>query len=336
VAEEAGDDGLLAIASSAIGQAMMIQGYADQAEPRLSRAVTLFKETGDWSEWIRALGFHGAALVAQGDYAAGLAEILRARARAQEISALSEIVMNNLILASACTMGGDVSRAMDAARRAVETAERSGDRLYVYIGHLWQGWAACRAGQLHAAAASMAKAQAIADALAGPLIYAHQLAAVDAEIAFASGQIETALDMAQRAVGLAEEVDGIQGEGLARRVWGQALAGPAPSAPRGPSACPDTAQDHMPEVLEASRWDEAEAQLAASLRLLLSGHLQLEAARTHLAWGTICRDRGDPDAARAHWEEAAAQFAESELPWELGRVQTLIRALDPGLSGEPQ
>jgi len=52
----------------------------------------------------------------------------------------------------------------------------------------------------------------------------------------------------------------------------------------------------MPGRCEPSlkaQWDEAEAQLAHSLRLLKEGHSRLEAARTRVAWGTVCRDRGD-------------------------------------------
>ena len=69
---------------------------------------------------------------------------------------------------------------------------------------------------------------------------------------------------------IAQEMGGIFGEGLARRVWGQALA-----------------------ALMPQQRDEAEAQLAESLRLLESGQSRLEAARTHVAWGAGGRDRGE-------------------------------------------
>ena len=52
-----------------------------------------------------------------------------------------------------------------------------------------------------------------------------------------------------------------------------------------------------------------------------------EAGRTHVAWGIVCRDRGDVDAARAHWQQAAAQWAESRLPWEMAKVQALMKTL---------
>ena len=77
------------------------------------------------------------------------------------------------------------------------------------------------------------------------------------------------------------------------------------------------------------QWDEAEAQLAESLRLLEAGQSQLEAARTQVAWGTLCRDRGDLAAARAHWERAAAQWEASGLTHELERTRELSARATP-------
>jgi hypothetical protein len=77
-------------------------------------------------------------------------------------------------------------------------------------------------------------------------------------------------------------------------------------------------------ALGARRVQEAEAQLAQSLRLLKSGPARLEAARTHLPWGTVCRDRGDLTAAQAHWERAAARWETSGLTHELERTRALM------------
>ena len=75
------------------------------------------------------------------------------------------------------------------------------------------------------------------------------------------------------------------------------------------------------------RWDEAEAQMAESLRLFELGEARLYAARTRMHWGIICRDRGNTDAAREHFEKAAAQWTASNIPWELERVNNLIAQL---------
>ena len=90
-------------------------------------------------------------------------------------------------------------------------------------------------------------------------------------------------------------------DALARRIWGQALVARVPP-----------------------RWDEAEAHMAQSLRSLEEGQSRLEAARTHLAWGTVCRDRGDLTAVRAHWERAAARWETSGLTHELERTRALM------------
>ena len=75
------------------------------------------------------------------------------------------------------------------------------------------------------------------------------------------------------------------------------------------------------------QWDEAEDQLAQSLRLLEEGQSRLEAARTHVAWGAICRDRGDFIGAREHWEQAATQWEKSGLTHDLARTRVLIENL---------
>jgi hypothetical protein len=92
------------------------------------------------------------------------------------------------------------------------------------------------------------------------------------------------------------EVGGILSAGLAQRVWGQALA-------------------------KLARREEAEAHLSESWQILLSGENLLEAARTQVSWGLLCRDRGDQASAQEHFESAAAQFEASELTRELELVR---------------
>jgi tetratricopeptide (TPR) repeat protein len=90
-------------------------------------------------------------------------------------------------------------------------------------------------------------------------------------------------------------------EGIARRLWGQALSS-----------------------FESSRWDEAEIQFAESLKVLESGQNRLEAARTQRAWGLLCYERGDLAPAREHWQKAAALFEASSLTRELEEVRELL------------
>jgi hypothetical protein len=67
---------------------------------------------------------------------------------------------------------------------------------------------------------------------------------------------------------------------------------------------------------------------AIPVLVLLSGESLLEAARTHVTWGLLYRDRGDLAPAQGHFLEAAAQFEASGLKGELGN-----RAALPGPDG---
>jgi len=67
--------------------------------------------------------------------------------------------------------------------------------------------------------------------------------------------------------------------------------------------------------------------MAESLRLCELGKARLLAASTRMYWEIICRDRGNTDAAREHFEKAAAQWTASNTPWELERVNKLIAEL---------
>jgi len=97
---------------------------------------------------------------------------------------------------------------------------------------------------------------------------------------------------------------GIWGEGMAHQVWGRSLA-----------------------MFSPPRWDEAEGQMAESLRLFELGEARLHAARMRMHWGIICRDRGNTDTAREHFEKAAAQWSASNISWELEHVNKLIAEL---------
>jgi tetratricopeptide (TPR) repeat protein len=304
VAQASDDAELLAIPSSAIGQALAIRGHYGKSAALLEESIPLFERTGNWTEWVRAMSFHGVALAMMGRCGAGVTETRSALARAREMDSLAEIAMSNLHLILIYLFSGDLPLAIEAGLQTVKTAERSGDQVYTYLGQGLRGWAEGRAGRFEAARISMARSQAAAQELGRSLQLVDWLAVANAEIAFGLGRIEEALALAEQAVDIAQEMGGTFAEGLARRVWGQALAALTPPC-----------------------WDEAEVLLAESVGVLQSGQSWLAAARTHVAWGIVCRDRGDIVGAREHWEKAAAQWEESELPWELEKVKVLMGTL---------
>jgi tetratricopeptide (TPR) repeat protein len=304
VAEELDEPELLAIPSLTIGAVMVVQGHLDKGKALLSKAIPASEQMGKWSEWCRAVGHRSYALSMSGDCAAGVAEAQRAVARAKEISSLGEIAMSNVFLSVAYLYAGDLPHAIEAGRKGVEAGEESKERIFVCLGNAWRGWAEGRAGDFEAAKASMVRSQIVQDEFAGHIIAADWIAAINAEIAFGMGRIDEALNLAERAIGIARKMGGIFAEGLARQVRGQALA-----------------------ALDPPRLDEADDQLKESLRLLECGQHKVEAARTHVAWGSVCCDRGDLAAAREHWEQAAVLWEASHLTHELKRTRALIADL---------
>jgi tetratricopeptide (TPR) repeat protein len=304
VAEELDDAELLALPSLTIGAVMLVQGHLDKAKSLLSKAIPASAQMGTWPEWSRAVGYHGIALSMSGDCAAGVAEVQRALARSKEISSLRDIAMSNVHLSVAYIYAGDLPHGIEAGRKGAEAGQQSKERIFVCLGNAWRAWAEGRAGDFEDAAASMARSQAVIQEVSGQIIATDWIAAINAEIALGMGCFEDALALAERAISIAQKMGGIFAEGLARQVQGQALA-----------------------ALDPPRWGEAEAQLTEGLRLLESGQQRVEAARTHVAWGTVCRDRGDLAATREHWEQAAVQFEASDLLQELERIHALLSDL---------
>ena len=84
------------------------------------------------------------------------------------------------------------------------------------------------------------------------------------------------LILAEEAVVYARSVDGKYAEGLAQRVWAQALA-----------------------ALIPPRWDEVEEHLMTSPQAFEACEMFPEIARTHRTWGLLCRNRHDLNSAPA-------------------------------------
>jgi tetratricopeptide (TPR) repeat protein len=304
VGQKLGDIELLAATYRCMGTLLVYQGHYGKAEPLLRQAITLLEQLVDWTLWIPSVSMHGITLGATGRYEKGLAECQRALARARELNSLFEIGYSTLCLSLIYALAGDLACTRETSRQAIEALEQSGDRFNVYRCYAVRAYAEVFAGRFEAAAESMAKCQAVAQEFGGQLAGADLHASTFAEIALGKGQVEQAISLAEQSIAMARKMGGISGEARAREEWGRSLAAISPP-----------------------RWDEAEAQMAESLRLFELGEARLYAARMQMHWGIICRDRGNTDAAREHFEKAAAQWAASNIPWELERVNKLLAEL---------
>ncbi len=299
-AREFNDAELLGISSMMIGRAVSMQGRFNESEMYLAQAVSPLEQIADWMDWVFTTAFLGFARAARGNYAAGLVDAESALSRAQEINNPTAIGMSHILLSLIHLMGGNWRAMLDEAYATIEAAQQAGDRLYVYIGYGFRSISENLLGNFKDAHASAKKRREVAQNLGGHLIGADWCAAFDAEIAMNLGCVEDAISLAQQAANIAQVTGGLLGGGWAHRAWGRALA-----------------------RLTPPQWDEAEAHLAESLRLLESGDARLEAARTHVVWGNICRERMHHDAAQEHFEKASAQFKVSELNEEMKRARAL-------------
>jgi tetratricopeptide (TPR) repeat protein/transcriptional regulator with XRE-family HTH domain len=304
-AQELGDEELVALASVQLSRQLILQGRYDSIERLLPPAIPILEHMGNWPDWTHALGLLGIARAGRGQYAAGVALGQRALERAHRAGDRKSrsSIGCHFYLSRIYLFGGDYLQTLEESSRVVEGAELLSDGIYLYLGYGLRGWAESRLGRHEEAIQSMGRSQAVSQRLGERHLFQDIFAAATAELLLAAGRLEEALARAEEAVELARAVGGVYSEGIAQRVWGQALA------------C-------------LSRWEEAEMHLKASVQVLLSGEVLLEAARTQVAWGLLCCDRGDLASAQAHFEQAAAQFEASGLMRELEIVGNYLAQME--------
>ncbi len=304
VAQQADDAELLVIPTGAIGQALVVQGHLEKGTTMLSQAIPVFAKMARWPQWIQAKSFYGAAIAGMGDWKQGLSEGQDALTKSHEFRSFTGIGVSQNCIGYAYLFGGEPQRAMEAAQAAVEAAKQSKDLIYQYVGYALWAWSAGRCGQLDIAADKMIRSDEVARQLGGKVIMSDVSLAARAEITLLKGEWTEAIELARQTLEVAQMTGAAWSAGVAYRVWGQALVN-----------------------LDPPGWEEAEKQFAESIKVLEIGKNRLEAARTHLVWGKVCRDHGDTAAAHYHWELANRQFTESDSTQEIQKVQQLMAAL---------
>ena len=105
----------------------------------------------------------------------------------------------------------------------------------------------------------LAQAESLENLLGGKLTMSDRLAVVQAEIALNTGNFPEAITLAEQAMPQAKEIGSILAEGMAQRVWGQALAS-----------------------LEPAHENQVQEHFTASLSMFETGEARLEAANKFL------------------------------------------------------
>ncbi len=295
------DKTLVATASCELGWGLVSQGHFEDAQPYLVQAITLLEETPDHWEWFDAVAMLGITLAMRGQVAAGLAEGQRALARMEATKNHNGITQCRTFLLPVYLERADMSRLLEECERTVEVAVESDMALYASLGLGFKALAQSRLGQHEDAQKSMAAAREFGAKVGSQFTLCDWIAAANAELAYHFGAWEQAITRAEQASAMAQSFGGIFAQGWSHRVWAQALV-----------------------EWQPAHWDQAEVHFAASLRLFEEGGAALEAARTRVAWGQVLHSLGNADAAREHFEKAAAQFEASGLTGELQETKHLI------------
>jgi DNA-binding SARP family transcriptional activator len=266
-AQEVGDDELIATSSSVIGRVLVHQGYFGQARQFLVQAISALERASNWTEYVDTVAYLGIVRAGSGEYIAGVEEVQRAL----ETHHLAADAMCHCCIAIMYILGGDMRQALEEGRAIVSVGEQSGDQLAVYLGYGLRAWAEIRLGHHEEALAYMAQQQVSAGSLGEErLILDDIFIPIRAEIALKAGHVEEALALAEEAVAYAQTVDGKFAEGMAQRVWAQALV-----------------------ALGPPRWDAARVHMAASLHAFEAGDILLEVTRTHQEWALLCSEHPD-------------------------------------------
>jgi len=287
-----------------LGRALFFQGHFQDAAAYLSQAVGSLEKSGNWNDWTATVNHLAGALAMMGQYSAAVATAQREVLRAKETNSPANLAISYAWLGLAYSLGGELLAGLEQSRKVISVAEQTGEMYYVYVGYAHQAYFETLLSRNQEARASFERLHEMAQALGGRVLSDDWWIAIEARMMLQVDRAEEALALAQQAVAYTQLTQSIFAEGWAQRAWGQALA-----------------------ALNPPQWDEAEAHLDASIQLLESGEARLEAARTHVAWGKVCLDRGNIAAAREHFEKAATQYESSEIADELNKVKVMIAAL---------
>lgn len=302
-AHDTGNQALLGLGSAMAGMSYYAQGNFGRAVSLVEQAIPYLERIGSWYEWMLAKFGLALCLAGQGHYGEGRRHADEAMQKALSMHNRAWIATARAQTAQLEFIAGDLRRMLDESQRLLQDSEAASPLIrYMSLG--FQAWAQSRLGMHAAARATLAATDAVAASFGTRLIFDDWFAAARAEIEMNAGQCERALELAQSAAIEARAAGGLFSEGVAQRVWGQALA-----------------------AVDRPGLTQAEEHFTASLELFEQASAAIEAARTHLLWGEVLLQRGERERAREHLEKAAAQFDASGTASELARTRSLIANL---------
>jgi tetratricopeptide (TPR) repeat protein len=284
VAQESGDDELLALPSCLIAITLAMQGEMRRSEPLLSQAIAPLERLGEPFEWFRAVGYHGFVLIALGRTTEGDQKLARVHERASEIGQASLWSAAHLMRGSGHTLlTGDYPRALADMAEVRRFAGQTGDKLHLSLALSNSAWALAQLGRFEEARDSRQRAREFAEAMGGRVMLSDWHEAADAELLLLEGRYEEAEELARLLCERSRPAGQLASLGLAERVWGEAL-------------------------YRRGQRTDGEQHLQESLDVLDSAGIVLQSARTRFRRGLCLRQGGRSDEASDDLRESLAVF----------------------------
>jgi tetratricopeptide (TPR) repeat protein len=292
-----------------VGQLFLHRGLFNQAISVLKPAIAPLVGANLLLEWVHANGALAIAEAGSGDYKTG---VERAEGGVQRASKFPGDALNapaRNYLANTLIMGGEWQRAAEINEQNAEhvksmnhpaatairdtlTCAAQARRADYELDHVREMQAVLEDVQNSDGQSNHTRAHE------QPLLEAwHE--AFHAQMAFQCGNMQAAIRHADAAVQAAANRGDVFGEGIARRIKGQALADDDPNN------------------------EEIDTLMRASRDALTKGGCELELARTLSAWGYIQLQRGNMDG-KDRLLSALRTFESAGLTWEAARIRPLI------------
>jgi tetratricopeptide (TPR) repeat protein len=265
IAVRCGDAAIAGSCIGFIGHVYSLQGRFRVGIPYHEQAYVELEQFPLLPERRRNLGSWGWTLAYHGQVQEGLAKIDRVRELALEQYDQTIWLITQCLVFNTCRRWQDLEA---AAKPTVALAKNAADEIQVILWLLFLARAAAGLGQLAAAAAHLAEVRA-RSAQHRTRTWLNLSMYLEGETALVLGEVDKAITCAQAALEDACHSEAPLGQGLAYRLWAQALAVSSPSAV-----------------------EKVDSYFEKSLRLFEEFELWLEAAHTRTDWAAWTLTQG--------------------------------------------
>ncbi|HET7089718.1 MAG TPA: hypothetical protein VFL17_13865, partial [Anaerolineae bacterium] len=303
LAEKLGLEGLLMQPYNVVGRAVAVSGDFARAAGLLAKGIALAERYRDVELLAGSLAFYASTFWFQGERAEGTPHAERGLALAEELERPSRIAGNLMTMGFYHCFCGFFDEAAAYLKRCLSIAEPKQYVQPLYIAYGCMGYLHLQEGDLARARRYLDDCLHLAETNKASA-FTPMYQAYRAEIDVIKGDWPAALARAEAAVAAAERTRQRMSLGEAQRILGRIYVR---------AATPD--------------WDKAEQAIKTSIALQQKCNALPLVAVSTLDLGTLYRDRGLTDQARAAIGEAIAMFERLEMAWHLDRARHIVASL---------